>query len=147
MADLYTVCDVRFNRNVTLKPYGGQAGDLVNVVTAGPFLAYVDDDGFHVDFHIYSVDLSNGRFAHGIHVQASPGAIGDLVLKPNGSIAWIQSDLESRNDHPKVTLRIADTRGVRVPRNGQAPTWGTLRLHGSKLTWKKGRRHFSTRLH
>src|SRR3981081_883089 len=35
MADLYTVCDVRFNRNVTLKPYGGQAGDRVKVVTAG----------------------------------------------------------------------------------------------------------------
>jgi hypothetical protein len=116
---------------------------IASYASAGRFLAYVGaQDDFGHTFLIGSVDLFTGRRAHRLVYRPRMGTAGDIVVKTNGSIAWIQGD----TGFP-ARARLADRRGVRIPPGGSRATFGTLRLRGSKLTWKRGRRLYSTTLY
>jgi hypothetical protein len=111
--------------------------------TAGNFLAYVYND-FAVDttgddwtLYIESVDLRAGRFVHqattarmsGCYADSVRPNVSSLVLKANGSIAWIQ--------HPCFpdSAFVADRAGTR-PLGDADPRSMTLR--GSTLSWTNG---------
>jgi len=121
--------------------------ELPRSASAGPFLAYViGKDDFHTDYYVASLDTRTGRYARMVPFNPNPGGIADLVVKPNGSIAWIQTDTVNLDADDPVTVRVADTRGVRVPKHGHHVRRASLRLRGSTLWWKKGRKTYSTRL-
>lgn len=121
--------------------------ELPAYASAGPFLAFaIGKDDFNGNYYISSLDTRTGRYAHMVAFRPRPGGITDLVVKPNGSIAWIQTDTVNLDANDPVTVRVADTRGVRVPKHGHHVRTASLRLHGSKLSWKKGRKAYTTRL-
>jgi hypothetical protein len=139
---------VSIGRVYPLKPIHGWT-ELTNMHDAGTFYAYViGHDDFDTQFQIRSIDLRTGRHAHTVGFSPGKGGVADLTLKPNGSIAWIQVDHVDLANSEKLdaTLILADTRSVRLPRHGRHVRQGSLRLRGSTLSWKQGRRRFSTRL-
>ncbi|MDQ6805397.1 MAG: hypothetical protein M3065_10635 [Actinomycetota bacterium] len=142
--DEWAACDVRVGLVVPLKSFG----PLGDFKTAGFYLAYVSEpDDFAANFDIASVNLATGGYAHQINFRPSFGGVSNLVLKANGSIAWIGYQVLNLDSTDPVTVRLADTRGVRVPKNGYHIKARSLHLTGSRLTWKKGRKTYSTTLH
>lgn len=131
---------------VRLGPRGYEL--LQDAASAGNFIGYaVGRDDFEVSFYIQSLNTRTGRSVHTIKFEPNPGAVGPVVVKANGSIAWVQTDYvaSAKSDYAD-TVRLADTRGVRVPRHGRNVRGSTLRLRGSALSWRKGNRRFTTRL-
>lgn len=117
--------------------------------SAGDYIGYaVGRDDFETSFYIRSLNTRTGRHVHTVLFEPNPGSVRPIVVKANGSIAWVQSDYvaASTSDYA-YTVRLADTRGVRVPRHGRNVRRSTLRLQGSTLSWRKGRRRFTTQLH
>lgn len=141
----WAACDVRVGRVVPIRSF---VGSFDEITAAGLYFAYVSEpDDFGRSFDIASVNLETGRYRHHIHFQPSRGAVGSLVVKPTGAIAWIQYQTLNLDSSDPVTVRLADGRGVRVPKNGYHVKARSLRLTGSMLAWKKGRKRYSTRLY
>lgn len=141
----WAVCDVRVGRVVPIMSF---VGSFDEITTAGLYFAYVSEpDDFGRSFDIASINLETGQYAHHIHFRPSRGAVGSLVAKTSGSIAWIQYQTLNLDSSDPVTVRLADRRGVRVPKNGYHVKARSLRLRGSLLTWTRGRKRYSARLH
>jgi hypothetical protein len=138
---VWSACMPEYGRLVGLRPRNHQ--ELKEVRVAGPFLGYIlGEDDFQDDFWIRSLDMRTGRYAHAVPYRPFAGSVRRLQMKSNGSIAWVQSSALGAE-----VLRLADTRGVRVPPNGRDIAATSLRLRGSVLSWRKGRRRFQTRLY
>lgn len=107
-------------------------------VSAGAFLAYaVGQDDFEGRWAVRVMDLRTGRYAHvRDFLSTATGRITGLVVRARGSISWIETndDLDTSDS----TVRIADSRGQRIPRGGKHVREGSLRLYGARLSWRKG---------
>jgi hypothetical protein len=69
-------------------------------------------------------------------VGDGPDVVPDLVVKDNGSVAWIESADYSANPPPQV--RKVDRLGNVVLDSGPDIDPLSLTLRGSTLRWKKG---------
>jgi len=56
------------------------------------------------------VNLVTGTYAHRMTFKSDLGSVFDLVVKPNGSMAW--DAYAEQGKTAQQTLRIADTRGL-----------------------------------
>lgn len=66
-------------------------------------------------------------------------SVGSLVVKGDGSVAWIASgrSIVGRGPNP-VEVHKHDTHGPALLDSGPSIAQAALRLRGSKLTWKHG---------
>lgn len=129
--DTTVACNVRAGLLVTIATGGSFL--TAQYAVAGRFLRFIGtQDDFDQTHSIRSVDLFTGRYGHQVRFSSGAGIAEDIVARSNGSIAWVQQEA----DHPAV-VRLADTHGVGVPRGGHGVTRHTLRLSGSRLTWKR----------
>jgi hypothetical protein len=65
--------------------------------------------------------------------------VASLVVKGDGSVAWIASGRSIVGKGPSpVEVHKHDARGLALLDSGSGIARGSLRLHGSKLTWKRG---------
>jgi hypothetical protein len=67
-------------------------------------------------------------------------AVGSLVLRADGGVAWIGTRSSIVGGRKLVEVRKADRSGAALLDSGPAVDSGSLRLRGSKLTWKHGGR-------
>lgn len=140
-------CSLSANRPVSLRPVGGY-GPLDDATThfaaAGPYLAYVlsaDDSGD--TFFVGSVNLRTGRFARFATFHPRSGCVSAPVVKPNGSWAVI---VDSFCEGAAATVHLADRRGFSVPAHGRGARDDSLKIRGSTVSWRQGRRAFSTHM-
>ena len=68
----------------------------------------------------------------GIHQRVT-----DLVLKPNGSVAWIAEQTDFGTNSKRRLVPARDTRGARKLDEGAAIELRSLSLTGSTLRWKR----------
>jgi hypothetical protein len=83
---------------------------------------------------VASYDL--GKRVRKYHESAPGGVVSDLVLKPNGSFAYIAGD----------TVRKADSAGIGQLDPGPAIEKGSLARAGSTVYWTKVGQPFSAQL-
>jgi hypothetical protein len=139
-------CLFRVGRVVPLRPYLDFL-EIVPIAVADPYFAYAAaNDDFRNLWWINSMNLVTGKYAHGMTFRSDLGHVLDLVVKRNGSMAWDSYAEQGNPVHVEQTVHIADTHGQRVPPHGHNVVVGSLRLRGSTLRWRKGRRRFSTPL-
>jgi hypothetical protein len=85
--------------------------------------------------------LSDGKRMLGAPAASSPGpesfqSVGSLVLKPDGAVAWIGVGNSIVTHTRTVAVYKADRHGsVERLDSGTTVRPGSLRLHGSKLSW------------
>ncbi len=73
--------------------------------------------------------------------ESLPGrgrVVTDLVLKPNGSVAWIVDRLAFMGSPHTIDVVAVDSTGRRLLDSGLAVDPTSLTLTGSTLTWRKG---------
>jgi hypothetical protein len=78
--------------------------------------------------------------ATGVVGPESYQGVGSLVLRADGGVAWIGTGSSIVGGRKLIEVRKADRGGVALLDSGPAVDSGSLRLHGSKLTWKHGGR-------
>lgn len=134
-------CLYRSDRIVVLRPRTFSFFYVSGGRLARDYLAYVarEDDFPITGYRIESVNLVTGRYVHEVRAHRQ-GLIENLVLRPTGSIAWVEDNGFS------YTLRLANRHGVRTPRHGHRIAKSSLRLRGSTLRWRRGRHTYSSRL-
>ncbi len=152
-------CRRRTGRRVLL----GTRGDCQNqaevghVALAGPFVGYsmrtcgIEDEG---SSSIAVRDLRSGKAVRSADAVGPPApgvtesgsSVLELVLKPNGSVAWIGAAAHySPSQSTQVTeLRKADAGGETLVDSGGSLS--ALALAGSTLYWTKDGRAFSGEL-
>jgi hypothetical protein len=106
-------------------------------------------------------DLSTGRVLHKVPTgspvksnpyQAGVGPVVALVVKANGSVAWIAEDVErsmnvgSSEVVPYFDVWEADKTGSRLLASGFDVDPSSLALAGSTLYWTQGGKPFSASL-
>jgi hypothetical protein len=77
-------------------------------------------------------------------VSSQGGFVSALVMKPNGSTAWIV-DIEGGPDFYGVVVN--DTTGTHAVANGSTIAPKSLALAGNTVYWTEGGRPASTMLH
>jgi len=136
---------------------------------AGTMVAYEEtsvssegNEGGSSSYLVVVRDLRTGRVLHrlptGTPLHASPGYVGvgavaAIVVKSNGSVAWIADDYErsSGADTPSETryfdVEAVDPSGSRLLAAGPNIDLSSLALAGSTLYWTQGGKPASTALH
>ena len=71
------------------------------------------------------------------------GPTTDIVVKPDGAVAWI---LDAEETQQRYQVHALDGTGERVLATGPNIGRASLKLSGSKLSWTQGRKHYSTTL-
>ncbi len=72
-------------------------------------------------------------------------SVAALVVKADGAVAWIGLGRSIIGRRPVVEVHRYDRRGQALLDSGSAVATGSLRLHGSQLTWtKRGQRRSAT---
>jgi hypothetical protein len=151
---------------------GGQAectssrtcGGVRRAVLAGTAVAYETffTGEEEARWYVAVRDLRSGRLlrhvATGVPLKQSPhyvgvGPIAELVVKPDGSVAWIASDLERSEQAAEGSsqahyfdLYAADKSGTRLLASGLNLSPSSLALAGSTLYWTQGGKPFSATL-
>jgi hypothetical protein len=133
----------------------GGAGDTASLeVLAGSYVAFVRghyDDSTRYDpafqgfpSTVAAINLSTGAELDFPAVAAKPpaSAVSDLVLRRNGSFAWIGSGGGATEVHRLKVGDAADT----VLDSGTDIQAGSLALGGGTLYWTRGGRPFSAPL-
>jgi hypothetical protein len=113
-------------------------------------------------WHVVVRDLRTGRVLHrlptGTPLKTSPGYVGvgvvaAIVVKSNGSVAWIADDYERSSGvgTPSETrysdVEAVDSSGSRLLASGVNVDPSSLALAGSTLYWTQGGKPASTALH
>lgn len=136
-------CLLSTNRPVALRPVDASYGTgHEDYAASGSVLAYAlgADGDFNDRYNVGSVDLATGRFGGLKTFSVDDGLIGGLVVKSNS--AWAIIMHERGKDSAPSTVYVYDRRGFRVPAHGRNAIDGSLRLRGSRLSWKQySRRH------
>jgi hypothetical protein len=112
------------------------------VVIAGRLAAYgLERCGVDTGFtEVIVRSLADGRQRSSAAAITGPlrpesyESVGSLVLRPDGAVAWI-ADGRSIVGGP---ARIEVHKGMALLDTGGGIALGSLKLHGSKLTWKHG---------
>jgi hypothetical protein len=111
--------------------------DLVGFTFAGHFVAFEEDFGSAAGGAAYDVvvrDLRDGRLVVDLSVSERGGDLDDsaeaLLLKPNGSVAWLASTGPpgDSEDHGLYEIHVADRDGVRMLDQDTAIAPDSLRL-------------------
>ena len=76
--------------------------------------------------------------ATGVVGPESYQSVGSLVLRADGGVAWIGTGSSIVGGRKLIEVRKADRSGAALLDSGRAVDSGSLRLHGSKLTWMHG---------
>jgi hypothetical protein len=74
-------------------------------------------------------------------------SVGSLALKRDGALAWIGVGTSIGAHGKDVEVRRDDRLGLALLDSGAAIAGGSLRLHGSTVTWKHGASKRSATLH
>jgi hypothetical protein len=132
--------------------------NAANYTLAGRYVAY-DSESFGPDgtesLYVAVRNLRNGHFAHAAPIYKddafeeaeAPGAITDLVLKRNGSVAWISCFANNAHRRPcfpspdpdlPYQVWRADTRGRKMLDASDGVARRSLRRDGSTLSWRHG---------
>jgi hypothetical protein len=88
--------------------------------------------------------LTDGRRLRIAAATTSPGvesfqSVGSLVLQRDGAVAWIGDGSSIIRHAHKVEVYKAERNGpLKLLDSGLAVAPGSLRLHGSRLSWKHG---------
>lgn len=138
----------------------GGGGGVYREVLAGTMVAYGKESipGAQAPSDIGSVNLvlvrnlRTGRVAHNMPTGTAPngsantgvGKISSMVLKSDGSVAWIAGGEASPVEYQ---VRVVDRRGERLLASGADVGTQSLRLKGSRISWTQGGRRFSSPLH
>jgi hypothetical protein len=62
-----------------------------------------------------------------------------IVIKPDGAVAWIARMSSLGGGHPELQVLAANAgASARLLDSGDGVAPASLRLHGSRLTWKHG---------
>jgi hypothetical protein len=84
------------------------------------------------------VDLGSGKVVHRrFSPQDAGSSVSSLVLKPNGSAAWIRDDCPDPPYCWAVVVKADHTRRHRLDIGADIDRH-SLSLHGSRITWTKG---------
>jgi hypothetical protein len=122
---------------------------------AGTFVAYESFfSGVESEWYVAVRDLRNGRLVHhvptGTPVHHAPNAAGvgpitDLVVKTDGSVAWIAEDEERASPKTATSPEIlyydvyaADKSGTRLLAASLEVNPSSLAVAGSTLYWEQG---------
>jgi hypothetical protein len=110
-------------------PYAGYVSIFCGVGRCFPFIAVRD--------------LRDGRVLRNIDasietVAGRPSAVQSLVLKANGSVAWIVDRAAFMGSPRTIDVVAEDTTGRRMLDRGPDIDPLSLRLSGSTLSWQKG---------
>lgn len=116
------------------------------MTVAGEFAAYgVEECGVDTgSTQVVVRRLSDGKRLRDAAATTPPGvesyqSVSSLVLKADGAVAWIGDGRSIVRRGHKIEVYKADSGGsVRLLDSGLAIAPGSLRLHGSKLTWTHG---------
>jgi hypothetical protein len=91
--------------------------------------------------------LSDGTQLHSLPATGPVGGrvgpesfqnVDSLVLRADGGVPWIATGSSIVGGRRLIEVRKADRSGAGLLDSGRAIVSGSLRLHGSKLTWKHG---------
>jgi hypothetical protein len=88
--------------------------------------------------------LTDGRTLKTVAATTGPQApesyqlVGSVVVKRDGALAWIGVDDSFIRHSQEVEVHRVDRRGEAELDSGAAIEHGSLRLHGSTLTWRDG---------
>jgi hypothetical protein len=129
----YFGCAYRYNRrySISIDPQRIRlVGGLVAVATAG---------GSFVTFSVF--DLRNGHQRDSSDIENTPNhdqpIDTDLILKRNGSIAWILTDVNGDLTPPGSEVGRMDSRGETTLAAANDIEPHSLRLQGSALSWRQ----------
>ena len=136
----------RFRLPVPSAPHATAPPRPDEVVVSGPFAAY-EVGSCVVDVCTSSVevsDLRTGRLVKDLPAATGPGlpesaiSVATIVLRPNGSVAWIALN-GSVVRTPDATYEVhrADPRPVLLD-SGKSIRPRSLRLRGATLSWQHG---------
>jgi hypothetical protein len=64
--------------------------------------------------------------------------VGSIVVKTDGAVAWIAAARSIVRQSADEEVHRADRRGQRELDSGTSINSGSMRLHGSTLTWRHG---------
>jgi hypothetical protein len=137
----------------------GTCGLIDHETLAGPLVAYehsviAGESGEHEEkFWVIVRDLRDGRVLHrvptGVPFPPSPLVVGNgptplIVLKSDGSVAWITADFAG--ELKLYEVHALDKTGSRVLATGSDIDPHSLALAGSTLYWTQAGKPYSTRL-
>lgn len=117
------------------------------VALSGELVAYgLERCGVDTGFSQVVVrSLSTGRQTRAEAATSTPlgpesyASVDAIVVKGDGSIGWI-ADASSIVGHRRIReVRRSDATGTTLLDSSPAIVAGSLRLHGSRLTWRRGR--------
>jgi hypothetical protein len=141
----------RLSPPLECEAHGGGCARIHDVVLAGPIVAYAE---LRLNRQLFgwSVvvrDLRSGRVLHTARSTTTPisrgaGPVEELVVKPDGAVAWIVSGPFEPLSGTGYELHALDRTGSRVLASG--PSVDSLALAGSTLYWMQGGKPFSASL-
>ncbi len=129
----------------------GNRATCIRADLVGPFamsggVVAVADESCGVDTGSTTVlvrRLRDGRVLATAEAGDVPGpeshtAVTALVVKSDAAVAWIAHATSIGGGGSLVQVRRLDHRGARLLDSGSAVRTGSLRLHGSTLSWRHG---------
>ncbi len=137
-----------------LRPTGpsyklGSVRLCIGTTYAGPFALAGDVVAYGaktcgVDFsstEAVARNLKTGRVLHREPATShtlveQEGGLQSIVVKPDGSLAWIATEQSLGNERRLLQVRKDDRGGDRQLDSSLAVTPSSLKLHGSRLTWR-----------
>jgi hypothetical protein len=137
-----------------LKPAGaehelGSMRPCIGATHAGPFALAGDDVAYGAETcgvddsstEVIVRSLNSGRAlrrqpATSRSLVEQEGGIQSLVVKSDGSVAWIATEQSLGNRSRLLQVFKDDRRGLKLLDSGLQVLPSSLRLHGSKLTWR-----------
>jgi hypothetical protein len=137
---------------------------LFNVAIAGTVVAYAEGFAYgegrlpNEDPTLVVRSITTGRVVHRarLHVVHDNGgaltaaALISILLKPSGTVAWIQVDghgtLNNPTPPPEFDLFAIDTNGFHTLATGLSEPPKEARIVGSRLTWTASGTPHSSRL-
>jgi hypothetical protein len=112
------------------------------VVLRGRFAAIVAQSKFRSDntSELWVWDLRRGRTVHAWvrYGEREEWTVPDLVLRPNGYVAWIAADQVDGSPPSYVVFKAATTHHGRGLDYGDDIEPGSLELHAGVLSWRRG---------
>ena len=128
---------------------GDDAVEIHSLRVRGRYVAYVSDwqEGEEEAAEFSLINARTGAI-HRLDFTsyATANAFGSFVLKPNGSTAWIVTDVTAAGDEPRIhvkrcprasCLRTRAQRPATVD-SGRRIRMSSLRLSGSRISWLDG---------
>lgn len=121
----------------------------IGATRAGPFALAGDvvaygSETCGVDFSSAEAVARNLKSGHILHREPATsrtlveqeGGLESIVVKPDGSIAWIAIEQSLGNDRRLLQVRKDDRGGDTLLSSSRAALPSSLKLYGSRLTWR-----------